>query len=134
MKGIGAAGMRALHAAGPVALLMLVLSPLAVLPSLAGFSPAGGLAAQEGQREARETAEAAELARRDSLRRIFDPAGAFEPLDLPEPGEFRDAAGAPGEAYWQQRVDYHIRVPLDDDRFEGTERITYTNNSPDSLT
>ena len=27
-----------------------------------------------------------------------------------------------------------VRVTLDDDRIEGTERITYTNNSPDSLT
>ncbi|MDE2720907.1 M1 family metallopeptidase [Candidatus Palauibacter polyketidifaciens] len=113
-------------------MLLAVLTP--VLPQLSHPSPYGGLAAQEDEREEREAAEAAELARRDSLRRIFDPAGAFAPLDLPEPDEFRDVAGAPGEAYWQQRADYHIRVTLDDDRIEGTERITYTNNSPDSLT
>ena len=113
-------------------MLAALLTP--VLPRLSHPSPYGGLAAQEGDREEQEAAEAAELARRDSLRRIFNPAGAFEPLDLPEPGEFRDAAGAPGEAYWQQRADYHIRAALVDDRIEGTERITYTNNSPDSLT
>ena len=113
-------------------MLAALLTP--VLPRLSHPSPYGGLAAQEDDREEQEAAEAAELARRDSLRRIFDPAGAFEPLDLPEPGEFRDAAGTPGEAYWQQRADYHIRAALVDDRIEGTERITYTNNSPDSLT
>ena len=96
--------------------------------------PAGGLAAQEEESEQREAAEAAELARRDSLRRIFDPARAFAPLDLPEPGPFRDAAGAPGAEYWQQRADYQIKATLTGDRIEGTERIIYTNNSPDSLT
>ena len=83
------------------AALLAVLASLA-LPQLAQWSSCGGLAAQEDDREAREAAEAAELARRDSLRRIFDPAGAFEPLDLPAPGEFRDAAGAPVAAStWQ---------------------------------
>ena len=110
------------------AVLTALLVP--VLPLLSHPSGYGGLAAQE----AREAAEAAELARRDSLRRIFDPAGAFEPLDLPAPDAFRDSSGAPGEAYWQQRADYHIRATLTDDRIEGTERITYTNHSPDSLT
>ena len=110
-----------------------LLAALVLLPLVAGALP-GGLAAQERDPEDREAAEAAELARRDSLRRIFDPAAAFEPLDLPEPGPFRDATGAPGPEYWQQRADYHIRASLVGDRIEGTERITYTNHSPDSIT
>ena len=113
--------------AGRTAQVALVLLPLAFL------SLPGALPAQEEDEEAREAAEAAELARRDSLRRIFDPAAAFEPLDLPDPGPFRDATGAPGPEYWQQRADYRIRASLTGDRIEGTERITYTNHSPDSL-
>jgi hypothetical protein len=78
---------------------------------------------------------AAEWAREDSLRRVFDPAAAFAPLDLPAPDDVRTEAGAPGEGYWQQRADYAIEVTLDDgpSTISGRERITYTNNSPDSL-
>lgn len=124
----------AMDAARTFSAVMLAALLAPVVPQSFHAPPYGELAAQEDDREAREAAEAAELARLDSLRRIFDPGGAFEPLDLPAPGAFRDAAGAPGEAYWQQRADYHIRAALVDDRIEGTERITYTNNSPDSLT
>jgi hypothetical protein len=54
---------------------------------------------------------------------------------LPTPGETRTASGAPGPKYWQQRADYEIAVEIDDDkqRLIGSETITYTNNSPDSL-
>ena len=75
-----------------------------------------------------------ELARLDSLRRIFDPVGAFAPLPLPEPNAFRTVEGVPGEAYWQQRTDYSIKATLEGNVISGTETITYTNNSPDSLT
>ncbi|MCP3918451.1 MAG: hypothetical protein GY711_23140 [bacterium] len=61
----------------------------------------------------------------------------FRQLDelLPTPNAYRTASGAPGHAYWQQGVDYEIEVRLDEKtrRIEGRERITYTNNSPDSL-
>jgi hypothetical protein len=60
----------------------------------------------------------------------------FRPLeDLPAPNEYRSASGAPGRRYWQQRVDYIIRATLDtaEHRLTGTERITYHNNSPDTL-
>ncbi|MCZ6825827.1 MAG: M1 family metallopeptidase [Gemmatimonadetes bacterium] len=61
--------------------------------------------------------------------------GMFAPLDLHPPDEYRTAAGAPGAAYWQQRVDYRVEATLDADahRVTGSETITYTNNSPDSL-
>ena len=54
---------------------------------------------------------------------------------LPTPNEYRNASGAPGHAYWQQKVDYDIRVSLDEkkNRLTGSEVITYTNNSPDTL-
>ena len=54
---------------------------------------------------------------------------------LPTPNSYRTASGAPGNAYWQQKADYHIDVTLNDDNqsIRGTEVITYTNNSPDNL-
>jgi hypothetical protein len=47
----------------------------------------------------------------------------------------RNAAGAPGPDYWQQQVDYVIDVTLDEENrtIVGSETITYTNNSPDTL-
>ncbi len=55
--------------------------------------------------------------------------------DLPTPNAYRNAAGAPGHEYWQQRADYDIELELDDDnqRIYGSETITYHNNSPDVL-
>lgn len=54
---------------------------------------------------------------------------------LPTPNGYRTASGAPGHAYWQQKVDYVIDVSLDEEtrRITGSQRITYTNNSPDTL-
>ncbi|HWJ93117.1 MAG TPA: aminopeptidase, partial [Telluria sp.] len=61
----------------------------------------------------------------------------FRQLDelLPTPNTIRTASGAPGHAYWQQRADYTIRATLDEARraISGAERITYHNNSPDTL-
>lgn len=55
--------------------------------------------------------------------------------ELPTPNTYRTASGAPGHEYWQQQVDYVIDVTLDDEkqRIKGSERITYHNNSPDTL-
>lgn len=55
--------------------------------------------------------------------------------ELPTPNEYRNAAGAPGHAYYQQKADYKISLTLDDDsqKITGEETITYTNNSPDHL-
>ena len=61
----------------------------------------------------------------------------FEQLGsiLPSPNEYRTASGAPGPKYWQQRVDYDMKVELDEKNLKltGSETITYFNNSPDVL-
>ncbi|MGJ8691588.1 MAG: M1 family metallopeptidase [Thalassotalea sp.] len=61
----------------------------------------------------------------------------FRQLDelLPSANIYRNAAGAPGHQYWQQQVDYQIKVTLDDknQRLSGSETIFYQNNSPDTL-
>lgn len=55
--------------------------------------------------------------------------------ELPDPNDYRNAAGMPGPRYWQQQADYRIRVSLDTatHTVTGSERITYHNNSPDVL-
>ncbi len=60
---------------------------------------------------------------------------AFRRLDLPAPTTMRTGSGAPGPAYWQQRVDYVIRATLDTATrsLRGQERMTYSNHSPDTL-
>ena len=67
---------------------------------------------------------------------VFD--DKFRQLEelLPTPGETRNAAGAPGHKYWQQRADYRLRVTLDENKrsLSGSGTVTYHNNSPDTLT
>lgn len=55
---------------------------------------------------------------------------------LPTPNVYRTGSGAPGHAYWQQQVDYKIKVSLDEKArtITGSEAIVYKNNSPDTLT
>ncbi len=55
--------------------------------------------------------------------------------ELPTPNTYRNAAGAPGHEYWQNRADYVMDITLDDNtqRLMGEETITYHNNSPDPL-
>ena len=47
----------------------------------------------------------------------------------------RDARGAPGPRYWQQRVRYRIDAELDprSTLLRGRERVVYHNASPDTL-
>ncbi len=54
---------------------------------------------------------------------------------LPTPNEYRTASGAPGPRYWQQRVDYDIKCELDEKnlKLNGSEAVTYFNNSPNEL-
>ena len=55
--------------------------------------------------------------------------------DLPTPNNYRNAAGAPGPDYWQQKVDYKMDIEIDDDntKLMGSSSIKYQNNSPDVL-
>ena len=59
----------------------------------------------------------------------------LEGEDWPTPTDYRNASGAPGYRYWQQKVDYDVSVRLNEDTktLTGRETITYRNNSPDSL-
>jgi hypothetical protein len=59
----------------------------------------------------------------------------FAPLRLSTPNQYREGDGAPGSAYWQQRVNYTIDATLDPtrNRLSGTQTIRYRNNSPDTL-
>ncbi|MBD1363860.1 M1 family metallopeptidase [Mucilaginibacter sp. ZT4R22] len=61
---------------------------------------------------------------------------AFAPLFYTKNGsEYRAADGQPGPKYWQNRADYQLAAHLNDQTNEitGTEVLTYTNNSPQSL-
>jgi len=55
--------------------------------------------------------------------------------ELPTPNIYRNGAGAPGPAYWQQQANYKIDVVLDEDkrRISAEADIEYVNNSPDPL-
>jgi hypothetical protein len=70
----------------------------------------------------------AQQVREDKFKQLYE--------ELPTPNSYRNAAGAPGHEYWQQRADYNINIELDDDnqRITGSEIIKYYNNSPDALT
>ena len=65
-------------------------------------------------------------------------ANKFEQLGtlLPSPNTYRGMDGAPGPEYWQQRCDYDIECRLDTEnqRLDGTELITYYNQSPHTIT
>ena len=57
------------------------------------------------------------------------------PDEMATPNTYRTASGAPGADYWQQQVDYKMKIRLDDEiqKIHGEEIITYHNNSPDVL-
>ena len=59
----------------------------------------------------------------------------LEGEDWPAPSDYRNAAGAPGYRYWQQKVDYDISARLDEAgrAITGKGVISYRNNSPDDL-
>lgn len=68
----------------------------------------------------------------DSGARAFAQLGEA----LPTANDYRTASGAPGHEYWQQKVDYKIEATLDATArsVSATSEISYTNNSPDTLT
>src|SRR5690242_19550581 len=65
-------------------------------------------------------------------------SGKFEQLDqlLPTPNSYRSSSGAPGSAYWQQQADYEISASVNDETqvLTGSEKITYYNRAPETLT
>ena len=62
----------------------------------------------------------------------------FRQLDeaLPTANVYRNAGGQPGHQYWQQKVDYDIKVTLDESgrHLTASQTVSYENNSPDTLT
>jgi hypothetical protein len=73
----------------------------------------------------------------DTISTDYQPSELFSPLFYSEKGnEFHSANGSPGEKYWQNRVDYWLNTTLDTTAktITSTEKINYTNNSPDVLT
>jgi hypothetical protein len=66
----------------------------------------------------------------------FDPRESFARFHLDDAvNAYRSADGAPGPAYWQNRVNYDIHARLDvvAKTLTATETIQYINNSPDTL-
>ncbi|WP_109608102.1 M1 family metallopeptidase [Mucilaginibacter oryzae] len=67
---------------------------------------------------------------------VYDYHETFGPGFYTKNGtEFRAASGEPGAKYWQNRADYQLAAKLDDQTNEitGSETLTYTNNSPQTL-
>lgn len=69
---------------------------------------------------------------------LAQPAELFLPRNLQRPYDkgTRSTDGKPGPNYWQNRATYQIQAGLEPKkrRLTGQATITYTNNSPDSLT
>lgn len=66
----------------------------------------------------------------------YDQHKVFDPLFMNQPGTvYRSGSGQPGPEYWQNSADYRIKANLDtkQNTVSGSETITYTNNSPNSL-
>lgn len=65
---------------------------------------------------------------------LTDKFGSLEEI-LPAASTQRTASGAPGHSYWQQQADYEINMEINDENqtLQGSEKITYYNNSPDKL-
>jgi len=79
---------------------------------------------------------AGSMAHAQSAPSTYEPRLTFAPLSLPDPvNAYRSSNGAPGPAYWQNAASYEMHVQLDTvaKELRGSEIISYTNNSPDSL-
>lgn len=82
---------------------------------------------------------AASVAHADAIKQtkapFEDKFRQLEGEDWPTPTDYRNASGAPGYRYWQQKVDYDVSVRLNEDTktLTGRETINYRNNSPDNL-
>jgi hypothetical protein len=66
----------------------------------------------------------------------FNPLETFAPSSYAQSvNVYRSANGTPGPGFWQNRADYQIKATLDPATrlLSGSEVITYTNHSPDTL-
>ncbi len=70
-----------------------------------------------------------------SNARAVGDTSVFAPLPMPTANEYRTGGGAPGVRYWQNRADYDLSAVLDTatHTLGGRLRLTYQNNSPDTL-
>ncbi|WP_449429345.1 M1 family metallopeptidase [Rhodanobacter umsongensis] len=72
----------------------------------------------------------------DTTAPHFDPRQTFAPFIYPQPANaYRSASGKPGPLFWQNHADYTIKATLDpaSRKLSGSEVISYTNHSPDTL-
>ncbi|HEY7472263.1 MAG TPA: M1 family metallopeptidase [Gemmatimonadota bacterium] len=116
----------------------LILLSACALP-LAGCASGAG---RDGAQAASSPAVSSPAAASVAAAPAFPPARPIPyPVDAP-PGYrqavergTRTANGAPGPRYWQQWADYDVAVKLDTGarRLDGTTRIAYRNQSPDTL-
>ncbi|MEO3408179.1 M1 family metallopeptidase [Mucilaginibacter sp. CAU 1740] len=100
------------------------------LKLMAGCSLALTLAASVGN------AQQAPPASTTPAGSVYDYHETFGPGFYTKNGtEFRAASGEPGAKYWQNRADYQLAAKLNDETNEitGSETLTYTNNSPQTL-
>jgi len=69
------------------------------------------------------------------LQQSVADSSPFRALALPPATPTRNASGAPGPRYWQQRADYTLEATLDTGTnvLRGQGRIYYVNHSPESL-
>jgi hypothetical protein len=69
------------------------------------------------------------------LKSNYDYHDAFAPFFYTKNGTTtRSASGQPGAEYWQNRADYVLTAKLNaHNEIVGTDIITYTNNSPDTM-
>src|SRR2546425_12115974 len=70
-----------------------------------------------------------------ALQQSVANSSPFHALPLPAATPARNASGAPGPRYWQQRADYTLEATLDTatNILRGKGRIYYVNRSPDAL-
>ena len=72
----------------------------------------------------------------DTITSNYQPLALFSTTPFTEKGnEVHSPNGEPGPKYWQNRVNYQLKIALDtaSKTITGTANITYTNNSPDAL-
>ena len=73
---------------------------------------------------------------KDTITSNYQPSALFSPIFYMQKGnEVHSANGDPGPKYWQNRADYILKATIDttNKTLTASERLTYTNNSPDAL-